>query len=131
MDGKEGKDHGEFDTVCAIAGRELVGGLQTVRESDPFIGCPGKKKMFASARRAFDEHLRPGTPLPDGELVLARRQSAPSIVQAALDVKSSQGGCRLAPRTPRESELISDPPCGKEVIPTRILMSYRWRECFP
>jgi hypothetical protein len=110
MDGKEGKDHGEFDTVCAIAGRELVGGLQTVRESDPFIGCPGKKKMFASARRAFDEHLRPGTPLPDGELVLARRQSAPSIVQAALDVKSSQGRCKPASHSPHNNELIGYPP---------------------
>jgi hypothetical protein len=44
MDGKEGKDHGEFEPVCAIVGGELVGNLQTMGESDPFIGCPGKKE---------------------------------------------------------------------------------------
>jgi hypothetical protein len=102
MDGKEGKDHGEFDTVCVEAGRELVGDLQTVRESDPFIGCPGKKKMFASAREAFDEHLRPSTPLPACELVLARRLKRAKYSASCTWCQEQYGGASRTTHSSRK-----------------------------
>jgi len=72
MRGKEGKDKGEFDANHAIAGEELTEDLEIMRGNRQ-SSYRQKKKMSASAREAFDEHLRPSTPLPDGELVLVGR----------------------------------------------------------